>query len=544
MSEPLATPSYGELAALVAEQAAQLAEQAVLIEALRVELEALRRQLGRDSSNSSQPPSTDGPGAKARAKAGRRSAGQQVEQSPQRRSSAGAGEAAGRVRRKQGGQPGHRGSGLAPVATPDKREPVEPSGCRACGGGLAGAPGTVASRVQVFDLPTFSMAVTEYQMMRRRCDCGYATTADLPAGVRGGPSCYGPNVTAAATLLASQDVLGIERTADLMSTLLGVAVSTGFISSCLTRLDDALTTAGFEETLKAALRARDVLGTDETPAPLTAAATAAAATTAAAAAAAATTTSAAAAGSDSDCHNPHVYTVRTMRAYTGGGPDLVWYGAAGDRTKTSINAFGIVNEFRGVLVRDDYGGYTSYDADLAGVQQCLSHVLRYLDDAHAINTDAQAWARQVADALRAAIHEINTTRAQDQAIPDADLITRLRRRYDNGVAVGISTNLSRPWHKGNHPGLQLARRLKRKAEQVWLFTTRPDVPATNNGSESAIRGFKLAAKVQGCWRTLATLQRHCRIRSYLVSARNHGRRPIDAIRDALSANPWMPPQIA
>jgi hypothetical protein len=34
-----------------------------------------------------------------------------------------------------------------------------------------------------------------------------------------------------------------------------------------------------------------------------------------------------------------VYTVRTMRAYTGGGPDLVWYGAAGDRTKTSINAF-------------------------------------------------------------------------------------------------------------------------------------------------------------------------------------------------------------
>ena len=189
-----------------------------------------------------------------------------------------------------------------------------------------------------------------------------------------------------------------------------------------------------------------------------------------------------------------------------------------------------------MLVRDDYGGYTSYDADLAGVQQCLSHVLRYLDDAHAIDTDAQAWARQVADALRAAIHEINTTRADDQATPDADLITRLRRRYDNGVAVGISTNLSRPWHKGNHPGLQLARRLKRKAEQVWLFTTRLDVPATNNGSESAIRGFKLTAKVQGCWRTLATLQRHCRIRSYLVSARNHGRRPIDAIRDALTAN--------
>jgi transposase len=547
VSEP--SPSYAELAALVAEQAVQLAEQAALIEALRVELEALRRQLGRDSSNSSQPPSTDGPGAKAKARAGQRPAGQESPPSPDGRPS---GDGPGRPRRKQGGQPGHHGSGLAPVATPDRREPVEPSCCGGCGGDLAGAPGTVASRVQVFDLPSFSLVVTEYRMMRRVCGCGQATTADLPAGVRGGPTCYGPNVTAAATLLASQDVLGIERTADLMSALLGVEVSTGFISSCLTRLDTALTTAGFEQALKTALRAQEVLGTDETPAPLTDTAKTDTAKTDTAKTDTAKTDTAKtdtarsdAAGTDAarsaqDCSNPHVYTVRTMRAYTGGGADLVWYGAAGNRTKASISGFGILDDFRGVLVRDDFGGYLSYDAELAGVQQCLAHVLRYLDDAHAIDTDAQAWARQVADALRAAIHQVNTARATDRTTVDAELLTRLRRRFDQGVAVGISTNLSRPWHKGNHPGLQLAKRLKRKAHQVWLFTTRFDVPPTNNGSESAIRGFKLAAKVQGCWRTLATLQRHCRIRSYLVSARNHGRRPIDAIRDALSTNPWMP----
>jgi hypothetical protein len=516
------------LAALVAEQTAQLAEQAVLIKALRVELEALRRQVGRDSTNSSQPPSTDGPGAKAKAKAGGGATGRDAQPSPDGQPSAGAPH---RPRRKQGGQPGHRGSSLAPVATPDRREPVEPSCCGGCGGDLAGAPGTVGARVQVFDLPVFSLAVTEYRMMRRVCGCGQATTADLPAGIRGGPTCYGPNVTAAATLLASQDVLGIERTADLMSALLGVAVSTGFISCCLTRLDTALTTAGFEEALKTALGEQEVLGTDETPAPLTDTARTDAARTDTA-------------RSGQDCSNPHVYTVRTMRAYTGGGADLVWYGAAGNRTKASISGFGILDDFRGVLVRDDFGGYLSYDADLAGVQQCLAHVLRYLDDAHAIDTDAQAWARQVADALRVAIHEVNTARAADRTTVDAELLGRLRRRYDRGVAAGISTNLSRPWHQGNHPGLQLAKRLKRKAHQVWLFATRFDVPPTNNGSESAIRGFKLAAKVQGCWRTLSTLQRHCRIRSYLVSARNHRRRPIDAIRDALSAKPWMPPHTA
>jgi hypothetical protein len=95
--------------------------------------------------------------------------------------------------------------------------------------------------------------------------------------------------------------------------------------------------------------------------------------------------------------------------------------------------------------------------------------------------------------------------------------------------------------QGHHPGLQLARRLQRKADQVWVFATRFDVPATNNGSEAAIRGYKIAAKISGCWRTLATLQRHCRIRSYLISARNHGRRAVEAITDALNGNCWMPP---
>ena len=77
--------------------------------------------------------------------------------------------------------------------------------------------------------------------------------------------------------------------------------------------------------------------------------------------------------------------------------------------------------------------------------------------------------------------------------------------------------------------------------QVWLFTERFDVPPTNNGSESAVRGYKLALKISGCWRSLATLKRHCRIRTYLTSTRNHGLRTIDAVRDALSATPWMPP---
>ncbi len=499
-------PSYEELAARNAELTARVAEllavvagQAALIETLRAEVAALRRQAGRDSSNSSQPPSQDGPAAKAGQREARRA----------------------RPGRPQGGQKGHPGASLAWAARPDEIRVIEPGACGGCGAGLAGAAGRVASAVQVFDIPPAALTVTEYQMMCRACGCGQVTTALPPPGVTGGPVCYGPNVAAAATLLASTDVIGIERAADLMAALFKAPVSTGFVSRCLVRLDAALTAAAFEDALKDALRAAGVVGTDETPAPLTTAA-----------------------ASEQDCGNPHVYTVRTMNAYTGGGPDLIWYGAAGDRTKASITGFGILDGYCGVLVRDDYGGYLSYDTTLAGVQQCLAHLYRYLDDAYATGPESQAWTRQAGDALREAAAAVRTGRASNRASLDPALLARLRHSYDQAIAYGISVNLSRPWHKGNHPGLILARRLKRKAGQVWLFATRFDVPATNNGSENAVRGYKLAAKISGCWRTLATLQRHCRIRSYLTTARSHGRHPLAAIRDALTGNCWMPPEPA
>ena len=375
--------------------------------------------------------------------------------------------------------------------------------------------------MQVFDIPPVALTVTEYQMMRRTCGCGQVTTAPAPPGVSGGPACYGPNVADAATLLASTDVIGIERAADLMGALLKAPVSTGFVSRCLVRLDAALIAAGFEDALKDALRAADVLGTDETPAPLTGAATSA-----------------------EGCGNPHVYTVRTMRAYTGGGPDLIWYGAAGNRKKPSIAGFGILDGYCGVLVRDDYGGYLSYDAGLAGVQQCLAHLYRYLDDAYAIDPASQVWSR----AGRGRPPRGRCRRqdrpgrppGQPRPCPAGQAAPQLRpgrRGGDLGEPVPAMAQGKTPRthprqapQARSRPGLAIREPLRR--------------PGHDNGSENAVRGYKLAAKISGCWRTLATLQRHCRIRSYLTTARSHGRHPLAAIRDALTGDAWMPPHPA
>jgi transposase len=122
----LEQPSYEELAAQVAELKAVVAEQAALIGALRAEVAALRRQAGRDSSNSSQPPSQDSPAAKAKARAASRRA---------------------RPGRAQGGQKGHPGASLAWAARPDQTQVIEPGACAGCGADLAGADGRVASAV-------------------------------------------------------------------------------------------------------------------------------------------------------------------------------------------------------------------------------------------------------------------------------------------------------------------------------------------------------------------------------------------------------------
>jgi hypothetical protein len=290
-------------------------------------------------------PSQDGPAARAKKRAGRRV----------------------RPGRAQGGQKGHPGATLAWAARPDETRVLEPGACGGCGADLADAPGRVVSAVQVLDIPPAALAETEDRMMRRTCVCGEVTTAAPPPGVTGGPVCYGPNVVDAATLLASTDVIGIERAADLMGALLRAPVSTGFVSRCLVRLDAALTAAGFEDALKDALWAADVLGTDETPAPLTSA-----------------VTSTEGCGEPARLHGADHARLHRRRA----GPDLVRRGGqpyqGGDHRVRDPGRLPRVPGPRRLR------RLPHYDSGLAGVQQCLAHMRRYLGDAYATDLQSQA----------------------------------------------------------------------------------------------------------------------------------------------------------
>jgi transposase len=488
-------PSYEDLVAENGELRSLVERLTARLDAVEAELAAVKRQLGRDSSNSSTPPSKDSIAAKAKQRADRSS----------------------RVRskdRKRGGQPGRKGTGLVPTADPDRTERVEsPTECRDCQADLAGGIMLGDGWAQVWDVLPAVVEKAHYLLPRRRCGCGTVTSAAPPFGQAGTVS-YGPNLNGAAVVLGSAGNVPVERTAMLIHALLGVEVSAGFVARAAERLADTLATAGFDEAMKAALRGEDVLCGDESPVNVL----------------------------ENDLDDtgeqvagaPHAVTLRTPDAR------LIWYAGMSSRTKDSIADLDVLDGWHGYLVRDDYAGWHQFDPHLAGVQQCCAHIIRHCKGVLELHRDWQKWAGQVITVLRETNKAVDQARAAGADHLAPELLENLRARYDKAVAWGITTNRHRHWHKGNHPGYTLAQRLKDKADQVWLFAKNFTVPWTNNAAEQALRSPKRHQAVSGYWHSTNTLRADLRVRSYLASARGHGIRAIDAIHTALTRRPWLP----
>jgi transposase len=108
------------------------------------------------------------------------------------------------------------------------------------------------------------MEKVHWQLPRRGCGCCMKITTAAAPHARAGSVVYGPNINAAAVLLSSEGNVPVERTAALMEALLGTPVSSGFVARALARLAGRLAAAGFDEAMKDALQAEDVLCGDET----------------------------------------------------------------------------------------------------------------------------------------------------------------------------------------------------------------------------------------------------------------------------------------
>lgn len=398
--------SYDELLSVATGLVTQVEALTARVEALetentqlRAENTALKRKLGTDSTNSSTPPSQDSLAVNGK---------QRAQRSQRVRSED----------RKPGGQPGRTGSGLTPASQPDRTETLPtPDDCSGCGADLTAGKDVGLSWAQIWDIPAIRLKKVHYLVPRRRCGCcGKTTTAVLPFG-QAGTVVYGPNVNAAAILLASAGTVPIERTAMLMEALLGSPVSTGFVARAHERFADILTGAGFDEAMIAALGAEPVLCGDETPVNVV--------------------------RKDTDEQgvpvpgSPHVLTVRTPEER------LVWYRSLSSRSKVALKTLGLLGGYTGYLVRDDYAAWHQFDEQVAGVQQCVAHLFRHVQSVLDLHPAQQAWAETVREVLREAHTAVDTAAAAGEDHLDPALLAGLRARYDTAVAWGQNTNRHR-----------------------------------------------------------------------------------------------------
>lgn len=182
-----------------------IARQAVQLNQLQEQVGVLQERLQLDSTNSSKPPSSNGPGQGNRA---------------QRRAS----------QRKRGAQPGHKGSARALVDEAEVDQIIECKPAEVCECGATVA--TLADepiRHQVFDVPPVKAQVQEYRRYAGRCTgCGKAHRAALPAGVPSGQ--IGPRALALVGTLGTHYHLTQLKIRDLLARVLGVDFSVGAIS--------------------------------------------------------------------------------------------------------------------------------------------------------------------------------------------------------------------------------------------------------------------------------------------------------------------------
>jgi transposase len=223
-------PSVEQLLVMLAERDRVIAELSARV----AELEA---RLGKNSQNSSKPPSSDA-FVKPAPRSLRKKSG-----------------------RKPGKQSGDRGARLEPRADPDEVMTHTPVSCGSCGEDLDAAPVVGEQVRQVFDLPPIRLRVTEHRVQRRMCRCGTLTTAEFPAEATA-PTCYGPGVAALGTYLLGRQHLPVERAAELMADLFGARVSTGWLSTLLPTAQSRLT--DFVAAIRARLSTAPVAHFDET----------------------------------------------------------------------------------------------------------------------------------------------------------------------------------------------------------------------------------------------------------------------------------------
>ena len=470
--------------ALIAAQAEQIAVLEALVADLRKRLDATERAGSRNSGNSSMPPSSDDlPGRKPPRK--------------QRR-------AAERAEKKRGKQPGSPGTSMT-WKVPDRTEDHYPEGSCSCGRELADAEDLGVTRsFQQEEIPAAPAERVQHDLHEARCACGRAHVAVRPAGVPDSALSIGPRLRVLAVYLVVFQHVPVERCRQLIADVSGAAVSAGFIHSCLRQA--ARLAAGVVRLIRTLITAAAVAGFDET------------------------TLRSGPAGEKKYVHGAFTEQYSAF-----------WLGT---RSLDSMHDAGILPGFAGIVVSDRYQNYFHPRWEhIAGNQACAAHILRDYQDCAEAYPEA-VWPVQAQRALRGLIRAWHAAREQGlEAIP-AGMRKPLEHEFRHAVLAGLASVPRVPGPKNSTkqwPGRELLEFCRDRRSDVLLFAEDTSVWPTNNISERGVRPLKTQQKISGRPAGDDVTQDRLDIRSYIDTARKHGKNAMDVLHGLMLGRPWRPP---
>jgi transposase len=339
--------------------------------------------------------------------------------------------------------------------------------------------------------------VTEHRMVSCQCACGTVTKAAAPEEVTA-PVQYGPGAVAVALYLLVGHHVPFARVVRIMSDLLGMFVSSGWVNNCLARVATALT--AFRDRVRALLAAADLVHFDETGVRVGG---------------------------------------RLFWTHVASTSLLTSYHLDEQRGQKGMDRHGILPQMSApqIAVHDGWMSYFKIPYDRIDHALCNAHHLRELTCwAETSDTD-KAWAQPFIDLLRQGNRLVNKAKADGRTqLPDTTyrrLLRRWQQAIDNAQAA-----LPRP-AKARGDRLALVDRLKATTE-VWRFARDFTVPFDNNQAERDIRMIKLQGKISGAWRKKTNATRWLQVREFISTATKYGLHVLTALRDAATGNAWRP----